>query len=119
MKRLIESLPKNQNFKLCFDNWFCSLDLCLNLNKLGILTTATIRNDRMQGCCLPTESEMRKKGRGSHAYKCDINSGIIITRWYDNKCVNLCSTYCDPDSISDVKRWNCTEKNFVKINFHQ
>ena len=78
----------------------------------------------MQGCCLQTESEMRKKGRGSHAYKCDVNSGIIITRWYDDKyffinlCffVNLCSTYCDPDSISDVKRWNCNEKNFVNIN---
>ncbi|XP_065665427.1 piggyBac transposable element-derived protein 2-like [Hydra vulgaris] len=110
VKRLIESLPKNQNFKLCFDNWFCSLDLCLHLNKLGILTTATIRNDRMQGCCLPTESEMRKKQGGSHAYKCDINSGIIISRWYDNKCVNLCSTYCDPDSILDVKRWNRTKK---------
>ncbi|XP_065672087.1 piggyBac transposable element-derived protein 3-like [Hydra vulgaris] len=116
VKRLIESFPKNQNFKLCFDNWFCSLGLCLHLNKLGILTTATIRNDRMQGCYLPTESEMRKKGRGSHAYKCDINSGIIIPRWYDIKCVNLCSTYCDPDSISDVKRWNRTEKNFVNIN---
>ena len=45
-----------------------------------------------------------------------IISEIIITRWYDNKCVNLCLTYCDPDSISDVKRWNRTEKNFVNIN---
>ncbi|XP_065645485.1 uncharacterized protein LOC136075962 [Hydra vulgaris] len=87
----------------------------VGFQKLCILTTATIRNNRMRGCCLPTESELRKKGRGSHRYKCDINSGIIITR-YDNRCVNLCSIYCDPDLISYVKRWNRTEKNFVNIN---
>ena len=28
--RLSEGIPQHQNFKLCFDNWFCILPLCLN-----------------------------------------------------------------------------------------
>ena len=28
--RLSEGIPRYQNFKLCFDNWFCTLPLCLN-----------------------------------------------------------------------------------------
>ena len=48
--RLIETLPKHQNFKLFFDNWFCSLQLCLQLKSLGFQVTATIRADRLKGC---------------------------------------------------------------------
>ena len=29
--RLIETLPHHHGFKLFFDNWFCSLQLCLQL----------------------------------------------------------------------------------------
>ena len=114
--RLIEKLPKNQNFKLFFDNWFCSLQLCLQLKSLGFQVTATIRADRVKGCPLPTEKDIKKKGRGTHAYKTDANSGLTVTKWFDNKCIQLASTYCDPDSVSFVKRRNSTEKKYVEIS---
>ena len=50
VKTLIRTLPKQLNVRLYFDNWFC--------------TVATIRSDNLQGCNLPSETELRKLGRG-------------------------------------------------------
>ena len=41
--RLVEQLPKNQNYLLFFDNWFSTFLLLINLHSMGILTTATFR----------------------------------------------------------------------------
>ena len=60
--RLSEGIPQHHNFKLCFDNWFCTLPLCLELKSLGILTTATIRANRISGCPLKCEKHLNKKG---------------------------------------------------------
>ena len=59
---------------------------------------------------------MKKKGRGTHAYKTDANSGLSVTKWFDNKYIQLASTYCDPDSVSFFKHWNRTEKKYVEIS---
>ena len=45
-------LSEGKNFKLCFDNWFCTLPTCFELKSLGNLTTATIRANRIAGCPL-------------------------------------------------------------------
>ena len=116
VKKLIETLPKHQNFKLFFDNWFCSLPLCISLKDMGFLVTATIRNGRMKKCPLPTEKEFKKDGRGSHAFKTDANSGLVLTKWYDNKCVQMCSTYSDPTSVGVVRRWNRKDKKYIEIS---
>ena len=42
-----ETLPKQLNFRLYFDSWFCTIDLCRELKSLGFPTIAT-------GCNLPT-----------------------------------------------------------------
>ena len=103
VKRLIETLPKQQNFRLYFDNWFCTIDLCRKLKSLGFPTVATIRSDRLQGCNLPSEKELRKSGRGSSSFVADANSGVLITRWFDSKCVNICSTSENPNESITIK----------------
>ena len=82
-----QDTPQNKNYKLFFDNWFCSLALCLELIQMGFLTIATIRSDRIKSCPLPCEKDLMKRGRGAHVYRTDLNSGISVLRWYDNKCV--------------------------------
>ena len=58
-------------FALCSKEWtFCLLPF--------------IRKDRMKGCDWSSENEMKKMGRGTHRYKCDLNSGLVIVRWHDN-----------------------------------
>ena len=114
--RLSEALPKNQNFKLFFDNWFFTLALCIKLKKMGMLTTATLRVDRLKGCPVPKDKDLMKEGRGSSSYRCDTNSGITVLKWYDNKCVQMCSTYSSPSEISTVSRWDRVQKKYVVID---
>ena len=63
-----------------------------------------------QGCVLQSEKELKKSGRGSHSFKCDANSGIVITRWFCNKCVNIILTHCDPSDITTIQIWDHSKK---------
>ena len=113
--RLSEEIPQHQNFKLCFDNFFCNLPLCLELKSLGILTTATIRANRIAGCPLKCEKDLKKEGRGSTSYRFDANSGIVLVRWFDNKSVQLVSTYSSPATSGTVKRWDQSSKRHILV----
>ena len=114
--RLCENLPIHQNYQLYFDNWFSTLLLLIKLKDQGILATATLRADRLKGCPLPKDKELVSLGRGSSTYRHDANSGITVLKWYDNKCVQVCSNYSDPSSISTVKRWDKNQQKKVDIN---
>ena len=48
IKKFIETLPEQLNFRLYFDNWFYTSDLCRELKSLGFPTVATIRSDGFQ-----------------------------------------------------------------------
>lgn len=63
--RLVESFPQHRNLKLFFDNYFTSVLLLRELKGIGILATGTIRCNRLLGCKLKGEKEMRKEERGS------------------------------------------------------
>ena len=63
------------NFKLYFDNYFYS-ELLLRLKMNGFWAVGTIRQDRMRGCKLKSEKELKKEGRGSFNGSVDLNSGL-------------------------------------------
>ena len=113
--KLCENVLTGCNYKVFFDNWFATLDLCLVLKERGILTTATIRNNRLAGCTLKSEKEMKKDGRGSFGFQTDQNTGMVVLRWFDNKCVTLVSTYLNVDETVNVKRWNSSSKTHVDV----
>ena len=108
--KLLETLPKYKNFKIFFNNWFSSIPLCLALRD-GYLATATLRADCTKGCPLPAEKDLKKQGRGS-----DANSGISMTNWFDNKCVQMITNYCNPDSVGKVRRWNHQKRQFIETD---
>ena len=87
--RLSEGVPKHSNYYLYFDNWFSILDLMLNLKSMGILATATFRSNGIGSFPLETETELKKKGRGSSDYRTDQNSGLHLVKWFENKCVTV------------------------------
>ena len=39
-----------------------------------------------------------------------------MTKWYDNKCEQLISNFCNTVEVSKVKRSDCKEKKFIDIN---
>ncbi|TKS75693.1 PiggyBac transposable element-derived protein 3 [Collichthys lucidus] len=47
--RLAQPIPKKQNYKLFFDNWFTSVPLVLTLAQQGIRCTGTVRANRLPG----------------------------------------------------------------------
>ena len=78
--RLCLHLPKKRNFKLYFDNYFSYPELLLRLKMDGFWTVGTIRQDRMCGCKVKSEIELKKEDCGSYDGSVDLNSGIVIVR---------------------------------------
>ena len=79
--------------KIFVDNFFTSLSLIMELKKRNIFYVGTIRLSRMKNCSLLAEKGFKKKGRDAFDYRLDVDSNIIAVRWFDNKSVNLVSSF--------------------------
>ena len=66
---LAKGLPKNNNYKLYFDNLFISVSLLISLEEMGIFATGTVRKNRISNCELLSDAELNKRGRGSYDMK--------------------------------------------------
>lgn len=115
--RLVEEMPKNQNFQLFMDNWFLTLLLMSNLKGMGIFVTATFRTNRLGECPLMSEKYLKKQGSGSFDYRTDKNSGLHLIKWFDNKSVVLGSTFSGVESTTTFERYNTMEKKKMKVNY--
>ena len=91
------------------------MPLCLELKSLGIITTATIRANRFAGCPLKCEKDLKKESRGSTSCRSDANSGIVLVGWFDNKSVQLVSTYSSPATSGTVKLWDQSSKRHILV----
>ena len=85
------------------DNWFCTLPLLLKMKSFGILTTVTIRANLLASCLLKAEKDVKNEGCGSSSFRADINSGIMLLRWFDNKSVQPASTFSSAVVSGTVK----------------
>ncbi|KAG0422042.1 hypothetical protein HPB47_002114 [Ixodes persulcatus] len=113
--RLVESLPKGQNLSRYFDNYFPSVGLLQELKTVGILGTGTIRSNRLLGCTLKSEKQMRKEGRGTIDSKNSEDGDVVIVRWQDSRILNMSSTRVGVGEKGTVKRWSEAKKELVKI----
>ncbi|KAL3179019.1 hypothetical protein MRX96_038269 [Rhipicephalus microplus] len=64
--RMASIVPRGLDYILYFDNWFCGVDLQVVLKKVGISSVGTVREARLKGCKLPSDKDLKKKGRGSY-----------------------------------------------------
>ena len=112
---LCKHLPSHAKHKLFFDNWFTTLDLLIFLKRRGILACGTIRANRLQGCPLATNNEMKKSGRGALDFRSDMNTGIIIAKWHDNSSVHVASNFLGTEPLGAVERWCPVEKRRKNI----
>ena len=60
--QLASVIPKNQGHTLYFDNWFTSVNLLVELEKIGIHSLGTVRRNRIRGCVFSSENELKPKG---------------------------------------------------------
>ncbi|CAG4938143.1 unnamed protein product [Parnassius apollo] len=115
--RLSRMIPRHQNYRLYFDNYFTSLHLLEYLAKEGILGLGTIRRNRIPDCKLSSEKEIMKKDRGySEEYIADVNGVDVSTVvWKDNKLVTLASTFAGLNPISEVRRYDKKNSRYINI----
>lgn len=116
--RLAREIPRNQNYRLYFDNYFTSLLLLEYFAKQGILSLGTIRRNRIPDCKLPLEKEISKKERGySVEYvACVEGTDISTVAWKDNKIVTLASSFVGELPKSQVSRYDKPHKRYVTID---
>lgn len=102
--QLCQHLPPNSSHQLFFDNWFTTMDLLIYLNNKGILACGTVCSNRLPGCSLQSNKEIKKAGRGTTDYKSNTTRGIIVVKWLDNNAVHVASNFVSVEPLGSVEK---------------
>ncbi|XP_046662980.1 piggyBac transposable element-derived protein 3-like [Homalodisca vitripennis] len=117
--KLVDSVPRNMNHKLFFDNWFSSLPLFFELKQIGIESLGTVRSDRFKGLNFPTDKDMKHDfGRGSVLKKSHVtNTDVEIraVKWMNNRGVVLVSSFESAQPLTNVKRFDKKVKKEILV----
>ncbi|KAJ8966278.1 hypothetical protein NQ314_003646 [Rhamnusium bicolor] len=102
------------NHALFFDNYFSSYHIFQYLASKSIFAVGTIRTNRFGCPKLPSDKNLKKKGRGASA-ECISKDAIVITKWYDNKPVIMGSNFVGIGEKDFCKRWDKKENKYIQI----
>lgn len=105
----------SKNHRLYFDNYFSSYQLFQYLAMKSIFAVGTVRLNRFCNPPLPTDSVMKREGRGS-AKTVVSKDGIIITKWFDNKAVLVASNFIGQGTSDTCRRWDKAEKRYIEVS---
>ena len=114
--RMSRTIPININHKLYFDNYFNSPLLQFSLSKNGIQSVGTIRWNRT-GLKKINEKQFKKNERGYLEERhCEVDGvKMFLISWYDNKIVNLLSTYSGVAPVGSASRWCKKKKTKIQV----
>lgn len=115
--RLARMIPRHQNYRLYFDNYFTSLRLLAFLANEGIFSLGTVRRNRIPDSKLTSEKVILKKERGySEEYVASVQGVDVSTvAWKDNKIVTLASTFVGQKPESEVRRCDKKKSRYIQI----
>ncbi|KAG5877962.1 hypothetical protein JTB14_015611 [Gonioctena quinquepunctata] len=115
--RLTSTVPRNKNHQIFFDNWFNSPLLQVYLTKIDLLPLGTARRNRVTGCEMPSEKDLKRQGRGSMMEKTTVIDGAEVScfTWFDNKVVTLLSTYVGSSPETTRERYSRKNEEYVNI----
>lgn len=116
--RMLRMVPDYLNYKVCFDNYFSTVPLIVELSKRGIHSVGTIRKNRLYNDNLPSDKELLSLPRGSSLEMTTTIENIQLANvtWRDNKIVNLVSDYVGTDTMQSVKRFDKRHNKKVSID---
>lgn len=114
---LLQPIPRGVWHKVYFDNWFTSVELQATLYNRQIACVGTVRSNRLLGCTLPTDSDLKKQGRGAFVLKTGLMNGapLNVVKWFDNRGVVLLSTYGAVNPLGIAKRWDKRNNQYVEV----
>lgn len=117
---LAQNIPTEQNHLLFFDNWFTSIPLLQYLAGKGIWCCGTVRVPRLSGLpkTMKDDKKLVQQGRGAHEESefSDETSKVTLVRWYDNKVVNLVSTFAKAKPLRTLCRFDKKTRRVVDIS---
>lgn len=99
---------------ICFDNFYTSTELLLDLQLRGVNACGTIRLNQKgpPKDLLPANLSLVK-----HEHKVTQKDGLTFCCWMDTKPVLLLSNFHDPTGRGTVKRRNGSQKQTVVVPF--
>ena len=114
---LCETVPRSIGHQLFCDNFYTTIQLQVELMKLGIFCVGTIRPNRLQSLSMRDGEDLSREGRGSMDYRVAEVDGVQLcaTRWFDNNAMNCLSTIHGCEPIDSVRRWSTKEKKHIQI----
>lgn len=114
--RMLRMVPDYLNYRVCFDNYFSTIPLFVELSKRGIHSVGTMRRNRLYNDKLPSDKVLLALPRGSSFEMTATIENIQLANvtWRDNKVVNLVSDYVGIDPMHSVARYD--KKNQKKIS---
>ncbi|XP_047144605.1 piggyBac transposable element-derived protein 3-like [Hydra vulgaris] len=69
----------------------------------------------MKKCPLLLEKDLKKQGRGAYDFRVEQESNVVAVRWYDNKPVNLVSSYVSIEPLHTVRRYDRSLKKKIDV----
>jgi hypothetical protein len=113
--RLLEPL-RDKNHIVHMDNFYTSVPLFQKLAQRGIRATGTVRSNRRyidKNCIIPA-AEQTKLVAGHVVYS---SSGdMVLTNWYDKRCVLTLSNAYGPDGDLFVEHWYPAKAGDVNVS---
>ncbi|KAH8022767.1 hypothetical protein HPB51_005065 [Rhipicephalus microplus] len=115
--KLSQNIQPGLNHLLFCDNWFTPLKLFSSLSKKDVHCLGTVRANRLQGCPLPSDASLKKKGRGSfEEFETVVDATkLIALKWYDNRAATTLSTFAGAETVTSVGRWERSKKMTVHV----
>ncbi|CAK1581447.1 unnamed protein product [Parnassius mnemosyne] len=119
--RLCRSVPRNQNYKIFFDNYYTSPELISYLAKKGIHTLGTVNKGRMgMTLKMPSQKELTAatRPRGySEGWVATVDAvPVSAVLWLDSKSVVLASSFVGEQPKYKVKRFCKKRKQYTEVN---
>lgn len=107
---------QHHNYKLFMDNFFASLPLIVELQKVQIYALGTIRGNRIPQSkyFLKDAEELKKEGRGAMSYATS-NDNITAIRWIDSGPVHVVSNFVGAEPVDTAKRFDKSQNKFIDV----
>lgn len=101
--------------ELYFDNYFSSYNLFRYLKSKQIKACGTVRMNRFSNPPFSSDKDLLKQPRGHSEELFSKDNDVVLTKWVDNKVVNIASNFVGIGETDTAKRWNKDSKEYVDV----
>ena len=84
---------------------------------MEVLNTVTFCTNRLKVFPIASGKELKNEGRRSYNYCLEVNSGVHVIKWYDNKCIHQASALSRV-AAAGTARQCYAKKSYIDVSLH-